>query len=240
MTGFTVFTTYLFKSNLYNQINSFGYTDTLHCGYINSIQIPTILKSKISLYFNDEFPFLNGGADYTGWTANKFYVLVQTIDNATYSNIDEIKPLSNAWKILELTDQVSDGIRRLTSSDMISNSFIIDLSLIITASTYNLDYLNYPTQDINNNLLFGDEQVFIGNIDTDIEAVAKVLEIPISLPYDQFNISTNKTWKQGQDVYISEVGIYSSDGTLVAIGKFNNPIQKNNLIARTIKFELDF
>ena len=153
MTGFTVFTTYLFKSNLYNQINSFGYTDTLHCGYINSIQIPTILKSKISLYFNDEFPFLNGGADYTGWTANKFYVLVQTIDNATYSNIDEIKPLSNAWKILELTDQVSDGIRRLTSSDMISNSFIIDLSLIITASTYNLDYLNYPTQDINNNLL---------------------------------------------------------------------------------------
>lgn len=244
MSGHTIYTTYFFKSNDYDQTNSFGYKDTIHCGYINNIFINTLTNTKITLYFNNinDFPFLNGGIDYSGWTANKFFALIQIIDNTNFTDQSQIKPLSNEWRIIELTSQASDGIRRLTPNDMIDNNFIIDLSLYNTAEIYNLDYLNYPTlaSTNTNNLSFGDEQVLIGNVSTDIEAIAKVCDIPIILSYDDFNISTNKTWTEGQDVYISEVGIYSSAGDLVAIGKFNTPVQKNSLISRTIKFELDF
>lgn len=244
MTGYTIFTTYKFGSNIYDSINSFGYTDGIHCGYINSIVISTLTNGKITLYFNniDDFPFLNGGSDYSGWTANKFYVIFQILDNSQYETVSDIKPISTNWKILDLTDQISDGDSRLTPSGMANTLFSIDLTKYESAEIYDLDYLSYPTlnETGSTNLIFGDEQVLHGTITTDIEALAKVCEIPILLSYDEFNTSTNKTWSQGQDIYISEVGIYSSTGDLVAIGKLSTPIQKNSLISRTIKFEIDF
>lgn len=244
MSGYTIFTTYMLGSNTYDSTNSLGYTNAIHCSYINNIVISTLTNATIHLYFNNvnEFPFLNGGATYSGWTANKFYVIFQIIDNSLYTNSSDIKPNPSSWKILDVTDQVSDGIRRLTPNDLVDNVFSIDLTKYQTADSYNLDYLSYPTQNQtgSTNLSFGDELVLPGTITTDIEAIAKVCDIPIILSYDDFNISTNKTWTEGQDVYISEVGIYSSTGELVAIGKFNTPVQKNSLISRTIKFEIDF
>lgn len=244
MSGYTIFTTYKFGSNTYDSTNSLGYTDGIHCAYINKIVLSTLINGNITLYFNDvdDFPFLNGGSDYTGWTANKFYVIYQIIDNSLFEDESEIKPNPANWKILDLTSQVSDGVSRLTASGMVNTLFSIDLSTYQIAESYNLTYLSYPTlnETGSTNLIFGDELVLPGTVTTDIEAIAKVCEIPIQVSYDDFNISTNKTWTEGQDVYISEVGIYASTGELVAIGKFNVPIQKNSLISRTIKFEIDF
>ena len=56
----------------------------------------------------------------------------------------------------------------------------------------------------------------------------------------QFNSTTNPTWDSVSSVYATEVGIYDSNGNLVAIGKFNDPVEKNSNIARTIEFAIDF
>ena len=88
--------------------------------------------------------------------------------------------------------------------------------------------------------MFGDEEFFFGNVESDIEAVVLTTDIPIYLPPDEFNTSTNKTWEENLDVYVSEVGIYDEEDNLVAIGKLNDPIRKAQGISRTIIFGFDF
>jgi hypothetical protein len=62
----------------------------------------------------------------------------------------------------------------------------------------------------------------------------------INLALNEFNSSNNLTWDGTSSVYISEVGLYDENKNLVAIGKLNNPIQKDSTISKTILFALDF
>lgn len=58
---------------------------------------------------------------------------------------------------------------------------------------------------------------------------------------DGETVNTNPTWPgSNQKVRISEVGIYDTNQTLVAIGKMNLPIQKttNTTIIIEIAFDL--
>ena len=80
----------------------------------------------------------------------------------------------------------------------------------------------------------------MGNVETDIKAIAYTTDLAINLPQNEFNSSTNETWNNTDIVAISEIGIYDANKNLVAIGKLNNPIQKNSGIARTIVFAIDF
>ena len=73
-----------------------------------------------------------------------------------------------------------------------------------------------------------------------LKATAYTTDIPIVMPLNQFNSTTNPTWDGSVPVSVSEVGIYDSVGNLVAIGKLNNPISKDSTIARTIVFAMDF
>ena len=57
---------------------------------------------------------------------------------------------------------------------------------------------------------------------------------------NEFNQSTNTTWNETESVWISEIGIYDENNNLVAIGKLNNPIEKNPSILRTVLFNIDF
>jgi len=57
---------------------------------------------------------------------------------------------------------------------------------------------------------------------------------------NQFNSTTNLTWDGVSKVAISEIGIYDADKNLVAVGKLNDPIDKDSSIARTILFAIDF
>jgi hypothetical protein len=62
----------------------------------------------------------------------------------------------------------------------------------------------------------------------------------IVVPPTQFNTTTNLTWpNSGQNVHISEVGIYSTGGELVAIGKLNLPIEKSNTTTVIIEIAFD-
>ena len=73
----------------------------------------------------------------------------------------------------------------------------------------------------------------------DKEFLADVGIMTRKLPQNEFNSSTNSTWN-GEPVYATEIGLYDDKYNLVAIGKFNDPMQKDANISRTVLFAMDF
>lgn len=238
---YTIFTTYMFENESYGITNPIANSTSVHCNYINKIELEQLQNTNINLYFNDEtdFKYMYSTGVATGWSANKFKILVQILKNDDFNSVEEIKPESNQWRTYDVTDQIIfDDI--ITPTNMLSTVFNIELNLYNTKEIYNLNYLNYPSNQQPNDLGFGDEVYFFGNVETRIQAIGYRMNITLNLENNKYNYTTNPTWDGNQDILISEVGIYSEDGELVAIGKFNNPVSKNNDINRNITFELDF
>lgn len=220
--------------NLNNQ-TSFGYLDSVHCNYINYSDINSTANKDISIRFDnpDEFKFLTSDVGSgTGFTATNIRMIVQKIDSTQ-------EPLPDKWKIYDVTDQISghtpttdllDGIK-LTSTIFKVN--LVDYDNL--TSYYDLDYINYPSGD-QTLLSFGDEEYFVGNVESDIEA--RIYAMNMSIPIDLFTYSTNKTWVTGSDTYVTEIGIFDKDYDMVAIGKLNSPIKTGG--NNTIIFGLDF
>ncbi len=249
-TGYSVFFTYMLESDS-GSTTGCGYSTAIHCNYINSTYLETITNKEANIYFNDvnDFKFINVSGS-TGYTANKIYLIVQLIDNSTYININDVKPIVGEWRKYDVTDQISGYVtgQTLSAVDLTSAVFKVPIYLYYNETLmpkYNLNYLNYPlttqtgTTALDVPLCFGDEQFFLGNVSTDIEAVAYTTDLAINLPTNQFNSSNNTTW-DGNKVYITEIGLYDSNKNLVAIGKLNDPVVKDSTIARTIVFGLDF
>ena len=248
MTGNTLFITYGLTSDLTNS-NSYGYSDAIHCNYINKYNLDNI-NSQISLSFgnNNYFQFLNNDSlGWTGFSATNIFALVQVVDNTLFTDNSSIKPDSAGWKIYDLTTQTYGYV----AGNLLSQSSFNNVTFTISVNpieynprpNYTLDYLNYTNSLDTNGLNFGDETFFYGNVSTDIEAIAYNSDISISLPKESFNTSTNPTWSNTQSVLITEIGIYSDNNgikDLVAIGKLSKPILKNSTIQRSILFGLDF
>lgn len=248
----TVFVTYQFEGTTYGTNKSYGYSTPIHCNYIEKIETESLTNSTISLIFDkNEFPFLTNPSGITtgqngyGWTAYKLNALIQIV-NATG---DTAIPDSSAWKIIDITDQTEGWVsgQSLQKTGITTTLYSITTQEYNAAPTYDLSYLNYPTsgQTIptgsnNYRLAWGEEVFFFGNVKADIKATAYTTDIPIVMPLNQFNSTTNPTWDKTTPVSVSEVGIYDTDGNLVAIGKLNNPISKDSSIARTILFAIDF
>ena len=235
--GYTIFLTYLFANE-----NGSGYTTPLHCNYINSLYLDNLINKEVNIYFNNinDFKFLSvsGG---TGYTANKIYMLTQLVDNQLFEFIEDVKPNSENWKMFDVTNQIEDYSGNISADDMVSNVFKVSMTTYnISGVTYTLDYLNYPKSSELGDLCFGEEEFFLGNVETEIESTVFTTDLSINLPLNQFNSSTNETWDGESEVYITEVGIYNEDKELIAIGKFNNPIKKDSTISRTILFNIDF
>lgn len=239
--AYTIFISYLLESNS-------GYSTGIHCNYIQAIPMendnPYIMEVNMNFPNEEEFKFLNGNiATGTGYTANKIYALLQLVaTNPTGTTM----PVSSNWKKFELTDQIKTDGTPLTPTELTSIAFRIqlyDYDNPLVFIPYDLTYLDYPASGADE-LCFGSEVYFLGNVETDIRADVYVTDLSILLPLDEFNSSTNKTWDSSRDtqVAITEIGIYddSTPKNLVAIGKLNSPIFKDSTIARTILFALDF
>lgn len=245
-TGVTVFSTYQFTGSSYSASAGYGHSTPLHCGYIQTSTTDTLDGKSINMYFPTvtEFAFLTDpttAPSSTGFTATGFRALIQVVSGITDSGTT-ITPDPAGWFVVDLTDQILNHTvgDAINAFDLASTTFTID-PLELTVN-YTLSYLNYPTNlSIDDDrLAFGEEVFFYGNIKTDIKATAYTSDIPIVLPLNEFNSTTNPTWDGASSVYVSEVGIYNSNGELVAIGKLNNPIEKNSSISRTILFAMDF
>ncbi len=242
MKKYTIHTTYLLEPDS-GSTNLYGYSKAIHCNYIHQLEVDDVNNKEFNIYFTnpEDFTFLSvsGG---TGFTANKVKILVQLVEEG-----NELQ--SDKWKMFDVTDQISGYTSGMTisASDMTSGVFRIPLSKYNISEDYDLSYLNYPqaptgntTNSITDPLCFGDEIYFIGNVTTSVEAIAYSTDLPIVLPLNQYNSTTNETWDGNSTVYISEIGIYDKNYNLVAIAKLNNPIPKDDTISRTFVFGIDF
>jgi hypothetical protein len=235
--GSTVFTSYLLESVNY------GYSTGIHCNYIKALSIeadPSLQEIIVNFSNPADFKFLTDNLN-VGYTTQKIYVLIQTGATLNY------KPIAANWKKVDVTDQITvSGFTvgdNLTPMTLTNQSFKVALKNYNTFSNYSLsDYIQYPSNqpDADNELCFGDETFFMGNVGAGIKATAYTTDISIYLDLNEFNSSTNSTWQPTDRVAISEVGIYDENMNLVGIGKLNNPIEKDSTIARTIVFDIDF
>jgi hypothetical protein len=245
----TVFVTYLLEnSDLFLEESSFGYNTPIHCNYIQKITTDDINDKSISLSFGDdeEFRFMANPSDITtsssgyGWNADKFYILAQIVDGIG----DNIKPLPDQWRKIDKTSYINNFSvwvgKTIPPDDLKISVFIIRNDEYDNAPLYDLTYLNYPTILDENNLQFGEEVFFYGNVKARISANIYSMTINAILPLSEFNVSQNPTWEPGDTVYITEIGIYDDDGTLLGIGKLNSPIDKDPNKYRTIEFKIDF
>jgi len=250
LSGFTVYITYGLESNQsFSQIanqEDLGYSNAIHCNYIQSLYIDVVNNKNLQFFFSkNSFPFLSGHdiLTGTGFTANKIYAIIQYIDRSKYSNEKDIKPISTEWRKYDVTDQIVGYVTNatITSDDIVNTTFNVDINKYKIMPIYDISYLNYPNVlNSDNKLSFGEEQIFFGNVSTKIQAIAYSSDMIITLPLNNFNTTTNSTWDNVSPVQISEIGIYDDIGNLVAIGKLNNPISKDNTISRSFVFGIDF
>lgn len=249
--GYTIFFSYLLES-------ASGYSTGIHCNYINKVVVDDVANKEINIYFSDvnDFKFLSSGnTETTGFTANKIYLISQIVSNSNFATTADVKPTVGEWRKYDVTNQITNYYPEYTDGDFLSPIYLAGTIFkfptykyydINEMPLYDLDYINYPssvytgTTESNKPLYFGDEQYFIGNVSTDIEAIAYTSDISIILPLNQFNSTNNVTWDGLSKVYITEIGIYDDEKNLVAIGKLNNPIPKDSSISRTIVFAIDF
>jgi len=93
LTGETAWVTYMF------QYTGDTYRNGMHCNYYGKITGTT--NSNIGFRFETgDFKFLSNSSYFTGFTANKFYALVQVVQTGN-------PPSSDGWKIIDLTTQIS-------------------------------------------------------------------------------------------------------------------------------------
>jgi hypothetical protein len=215
-----LYVTYMFASNT-------GYTTGLHCQNIVCANFeledcPPTLEKAIEVSFPaGQFPFMttSGG---TGWYADRFYVLAQRTTLGT-------NPSPDGWVLMDYTSSIDSHTvgDRIDPINIENTIFTITNSDYITGTTYNLhDWINIPTSLETDLLQFGDESLFYGNVRTKGVTTKYRTKFDFTISPVQFNTSINPTYDgSGQNVHISEVGIYSGS-ELVAIGKMNLPIEK--------------
>jgi hypothetical protein len=233
----TMYVTYLLTS-------SSGYTTGLHSKYIVCANFdelggdcpPTESKALRLSFPSSQFPFLetSGG---TGWYADRLYAVLQRTSIGTL-------PTPNDWILIDLTSSINGHTigNRIDKINLENSSFVINNNLYNNSgTTYNLhDYINIPLTTEPNLLQFGDEKFFYGNVITKGVTTKYRTKFNFTIAPTQFNTSINPTYENsGQNVHISEVGVYSG-ADLVAIGKMNLPIEKtpNSTVIIEMAFDL--
>jgi hypothetical protein len=172
----------------------------------------------------------------TGWNANSFHFIFQKVPYGTYPN-------PAGWSIYNATTQIVSGstITPLTSSNMAQNvgGFYMDNNVVSASVPYVLhDWINIPLNTGEpNQLQFGDENFFFGNIETDIMATIYEMKYNVTVSNTQFNTSTNPTWNVGNKVRITEIGLYDSTKDLMAIAKLRTPVKRQGTQTFVIKID---
>jgi hypothetical protein len=218
-----------------------GYTTGLHvqnytCVVLTEEECPDNAKKDVQVTFpTGKLPYMtvSGG---TGFEADKFKIIAQRVSTGE-------KPTSDGWREMDFTSEINNH----TTGTTINPTNLENTTFTITKAKYNAssqyllhNYINIPTTVENGLLQFGDENFFFGTLESAGVTTKWRTKFNIVVPPTQFNTSTNPTWlNSGQNVHISEVGIYSTGGDLVAIGKMNLPIEKNNTTTVIIEIAFD-
>jgi hypothetical protein len=223
---------------------SSGATNSLHCNYYSTISGPNVDcgtpgSQNVAVRFGGEFNCLNQITQNTlvnGYIANKFQIICQVVEDGS-------RPLSNAWKIIDFTSQLSASTINgyITQTGLTGNTFVItrDMYNSSVAITYNLNnYISLPSVgQTGQTLNFGDEYYFYGSLETDIQATIYEMRYKINLGQAEFQNSSNPSWSQGISPYISEIGLYDDKMNLMIVSKLQSPVQRQGIQQFLVKFD---
>jgi len=220
---------------------------TMHCNYYSQIKADATVvnnSQNVAVRFGEEFPFLNqpqGSSpqeDLSGFCANQMYILFQKTSGDT-------KPSPSKWLVYDVTPELTATTINgyITISGITGNTFQIDADVYNNAIS-NLDYwdlgpvLNMPQNGQSNQLNFGDEYFFYGNLTTDISATIYEMRYLINLGRNQFTNTSNPTWMSGTTSYVTEIGLYNQNKDLMVISKLQSPELRQGIQQYVVK--LDF
>jgi hypothetical protein len=216
--------------------SSTGFTTALPCLNYSTITPSKNIATDIYLSFpTGGFGFLSNFSNWTGYTADKFYVLLKkTISGDTYN--------PSGWTIYDMTSSVRNQTVGLpmVGSNLNSSKIRLSWSALTYGTQFNItDYMTYNTT--NSSLQLGDEDFLFGNVSTDIGATVYQTNLLCVIDETMFNRSVNPTFNVFTGTpYISEVGIYSDDKDLVGIAKLATPVIKSRQNSTIYQINLDF
>lgn len=215
-TGQTAWVTYMFQNT-----STTGITG-MHCNYYGEITGST--NSNIGFKFNTgEFKFLSSTSQFDGFTANKFYGLVQV--TTTGQN-----PSPNGWKRIDLTSQISGHTvgNLINKANMCGYQFVITGDMVSAGSTYDLESFLGSLPDKTQTTLpqFGDTQPFPGSIKLTRATDVQVLNFMVNLPSSQFITTQNPTYVTGQQKRITEVALLNTNKEPLVMAKCPKPVQR--------------
>jgi hypothetical protein len=216
--------------------SSTGFTTALPCLNYSTITPSKNEQTDIFLSFPiGGFGFLSNFSNFTGYTADRLYVLLKkTMSGDTYN--------SAGWTIYDITSSVrnqSVGFP-IIGSNLSSSKIRLSYSALTNGSQFNI--VNYMSGNTTtSSLQLGDEEFLFGNVSTDIGATVYQTNLLCVVDETMFNRSVNPTFNVFTGTpYISEVGIYSDDKDLVGIAKLATPVIKSRQNSTIYQINLDF
>ena len=189
------------------------------------------------------------------------YMMDDNVSNGFYGDTLKVmyqittggaRPTSGDWKVLDYSSSVLNGsfidVNLLETQNPLAilPTLQLDATRVASATTYSIiDTLNMAPTLSPDNLQFGDERFFYGNIETFIGATIYKTLFKITINASDFNKTTNITRSSDPTtnpptIRVSEVGIYDSSGDLVIISKLSKPIKLTPGNTVMIELSMDF
>lgn len=197
--------------------------NSLPCNHYCKITGTTI-DTDISIKFNEnDFKFMKTGTtEYKdGYIANKFYILLQKVDNNDL-------PDPNNWVKMDFTDELSLVGGLINPADLNGTRFIID---------YN-DFTGGTQYVWGGSPLFGKNSVFPGSIKVKRATNIEVMRYFINLPNGEFSTTQNPTYSINQKKYITEVKLLDNNYNIVVSGKFSRPLERTGSQVISVKIDI--
>ena len=227
----TMYLTYILENT-----TGSGLTTSMSCQEYVKITNTTSSAKDVTFRINgtDLLPYMRkieSGYDGYGFYADKFKLVYQVVADPTD------RPDPGMWKEYDFTSTaitVNAGEtidpKLLEGQTPTTTGFILDSLKNSSASTFSIiSALNMPANTQPDQLQFGDERFFYGNLTTFIGATIYKTIFDIRVDASKYKATTNPTRSKDMStnppvIKVSEVGIYDNNKNLVCIGKLSNPV----------------
>jgi len=188
------------------------------------------------------------GYDGFGFFADKFNLLCQVI-TVDPNNPANNRPIASEWRVIDYTSANINGGGGALDPVLLENQnssntgFVItgDLYEAASANTFNLGTtLDMSSGSFYGKMTFGDERLFYGNLRTYIGATIYKTLFNINVDGATICSSTNPSFDNSCDRYITEVGILDDLQNLVMVGKLSRPIKLGDASTASLELTIDF
>ncbi len=243
----TMYLTYILENT-----TGSGLTTSMSCQEYVKITNNTSSAKDVAFRINgtDLLPYMRKvetGYDGYGFYANTFKLVYQIVQDPTD------RPDPGMWKEFDFTSTAITGVagqtidpKLLEGQTPTTTGFILDKIKDSSATTFSIiSALNMPANTQPDQLQFGDERFFYGNLTTFIGATIYKTIFDIRVNASQFNATTNPTRSKDMStnppvIKVTEVGIYDADKNLVCIGKLSNPVPLSGGNTIMLELSMDF